>query len=92
MMMIFGPVANAAHGGHSEPTFDLIVGLRRLGADLVRLSEKKRLSEEGEYLDRSGDQCDLCSLHLVRDSHVTEVAAGRPSGSALLRLALLLLF
>jgi hypothetical protein len=26
MMTIFGPVANAAHGGHSDPTFDLLVG------------------------------------------------------------------
>ncbi|QHN03180.1 hypothetical protein FTO74_07215 [Granulicella sp. WH15] len=25
-MIIFGPVAEAAHGGHSDPSFDLLVG------------------------------------------------------------------
>ena len=25
-MMIYGPVAEAARGGHSDPTFDLLVG------------------------------------------------------------------
>jgi len=27
MMIIFGPVSEAAHGGHSSPSFELLVGL-----------------------------------------------------------------
>jgi len=26
MIIVFGPVAQAAHGGHSSPTLDLLVG------------------------------------------------------------------
>ena len=34
-MIHFGPVANASHGGHSSPSFDLLVGLSVLAVTWV---------------------------------------------------------
>ena len=31
-MSYFGPVANAAHGGHASPSFDLFIGFAMLAA------------------------------------------------------------
>jgi hypothetical protein len=45
-MMHFGPVAQAALGGHSSPSFDLIVGFAVLALTWVgffRKEERKRI-------------------------------------------------
>ena len=44
-MIYFGPVAEAAHGGHSSPAFDLVVGFGVLALTWVghfRQEERKR--------------------------------------------------
>lgn len=46
-MMYFGPVGEAARGGHSSPTFDLIVGLGVLALTWVgyfKKEERKKIS------------------------------------------------
>ncbi len=41
IIAIFGPVAEAAHGGHSSPTFDLLVGFGTLAAIWIGFSKRK---------------------------------------------------
>ena len=46
-MIIFGPVGEAAHGGHSSPAFDLIVGLGVLAltwTGYLRKEERQKTS------------------------------------------------
>jgi len=46
-MIIFGPVGEAAHGGHSSPSFDLIVGLGVLALTWIgylRKEERQKIS------------------------------------------------
>jgi len=46
-MTFFGPVAEAAHGGHSSPAFDLIVGFAVLALTWVgyfRKEERRKVS------------------------------------------------
>ena len=40
-MTFFGPVAEAAHGGHSSPAFDLIVGFGVLALTWVGYFKKE---------------------------------------------------
>jgi len=40
-MLAFGPVAEAAHGGQSSPSFDLLVGLAVLVMTWVGFHRKK---------------------------------------------------
>jgi hypothetical protein len=40
-MIYFGPVAEAAHGGHSSPAFDLIVGLGVLALTWIGYLKKE---------------------------------------------------
>jgi VIT1/CCC1 family predicted Fe2+/Mn2+ transporter len=40
-MLTFGPVAEAAHGGHSNPAFDLLIGLSVLALTWVGYGKGK---------------------------------------------------
>jgi hypothetical protein len=45
-MMLLGPVAQAAHGGHSSPQFDLIVGCAVLALTWIGLYRKEKRTKE----------------------------------------------
>lgn len=49
-MIQLGPVANAAHGGHSSPAFDLIVGFGVLAVTWVGHFKKEEHQETSIWI------------------------------------------
>jgi accessory gene regulator protein AgrB len=49
-MNIFGPVGEAAHGGHSSPTFDLIVGFAVLALTWVSYLRKEERQKTSVWI------------------------------------------
>jgi hypothetical protein len=45
-MIVFGPVANAAHGGQSSPSFDLLVGFAVLALTWFGFWKKEQRTKQ----------------------------------------------
>ena len=64
-MIAFGPVAEAARGGHGNPFFDLSVGFFVLAITWIDY-RKKNTSQDSGYFGRYRHKRDLRRFHLFR--------------------------
>ena len=76
-MIIFGPVSEAARGGHGNPFFDLLVGFFVLAVTWIRLHQEGS-KQESHDSDCYRYKCDLRCFHLFRYRRASQISH-RPS-------------